>query len=336
MNALSNLDGSTVLVTGGTGFIGSHLVEALLARNCKVHCMVREASSLKWLPKENITFHKTDLIDPNLPDSCLSELDHVFHCAGLTSARTRREYYDVNANACRSLFDLLLPYAEQLKSVIHLSSLAAIGPSPHPPDPVDDDSPCRPVTHYGQSKLAGEQIALEYLGKLPIVVIRPPVVYGERAEDFFNYLKKLKQGWRIQVGPEPRHLSIVNVHDLVAAMLVAAESPAQDNPVYLVTDGKIHSWDDVARIASDILRVTPRHLILPEGLIRFAAIASELKAAIVNRPPFLGRQRVKDIKQRAWTASSEKFFQTFNFQPEYPLERGLKLTLDWYREKKWL
>ncbi len=336
MNAHSNLDGTSVLVTGGTGFIGSHLVEALLSRGCRVHCIVRETSDLKWLPTEKITLHKTDIANPDLPDDCLNELEHVFHCAGLTSAKTRQEYFEVNANACRSLFELLLPHADRLKSVIHLSSLAAIGPSINPPEPVDDDTPCHPVTHYGRSKLAGEKIALEYCGRLPMVVIRPPVVYGERETNFFTYLQKLKQGWRIQVGKELRHLSIVYVHDLIRAMLTAAESQIQENPVYLVTDGGVYSWEDVSRIASGLLKVNPKTLVLPLSLIRFAAMASEMKGALLNQPAFLDRQRVKDIRQIAWTASSEKFFHEYGFQPEYSLEVGLKKTLDWYREKGWL
>ncbi len=305
-------------------------------RDCRVHCLTRKSSNLKWLPTEKITLHETDLVNPKLPDSCLDELAHVFHCGGLTSARTRGEYFAVNAKACRSLFDLLTPHAHHLKSVVHLSSLAAIGPSLNPPEPVDDDTPCHPVTHYGKSKLAGEKIALEYCGKLPMVVIRPPVVYGEREQNFFTYLQKLKQGWRIQVGRDPRHLSIVNVHDLVKAMLTVAQSPKQENPVYLVTDGEIYSWDDVSRIASAILKVTPKTLVLPETLIRLAALASQLKGALLNRPAFLDRQRVKDIRQLAWTASSQKFFDTFDFQPDYPLERGLKKTLDWYKDQGWL
>ncbi len=336
MNAASNLDGTSVLVTGGTGFIGSHLVEALLKRNCRVHCIIRKSSDLKWLPANDITLHETDVVNPVLPDDCLNEIQHVFHCAGLTTAKTRQEYFKVNAEACRSLFELLIPHADRLKSIIHLSSLAAIGPSQNPPDPVDDESPCYPVTHYGKSKLAGEAIALEYCGRLPMVVIRPPVVYGEREVNFFSYLQKLKQGWRIQVGNEPRHLSIVNVHDLVNAMMTVAESPKEENPVYLVTDGEVYSWEDVSRIASGILNVKPRKLTLPLSLIRFAGMVSEMKGALLNQPAFLDRQRVKDIRQLAWTASAGKFFKTYDFQPEYPLERGLKITLDWYKEKGWL
>ncbi|QPJ62656.1 MAG: NAD(P)-dependent oxidoreductase [Candidatus Nitronauta litoralis] len=336
MNAISNLEGTAVLVTGGTGFIGSHLVEALINRGCRVHCIVRKSSNLKWLPTQNITLHETDITNPELPDDCLNEIQHVFHCAGLTSAKTRQDYFEVNADACRALFELLIPHADHLNSIIHLSSLAAIGPSPNPPDPVNDETPCHPVTHYGKSKLAGEKIALEYCERLPMVVIRPPVVYGEREQNFFSYLQKLKQGWRIQVGNEPRHLSIVNVHDLVKAILLAAESPEKENPVYLVTDGEVYSWEEVSRIASNILNVNPRKLTLPLSLIRFAGMVSEMKGALLNQPAFLDRQRVKDIRQLAWTASADKFFNAYDFRPEYSLERGLKITLDWYKEKGWL
>ncbi|MCA9483872.1 MAG: NAD-dependent epimerase/dehydratase family protein [Nitrospina sp.] len=336
MSGNSEINNAKVLVTGATGFIGSHLVDSLLERECNVHCLVRASSDLKWLPKERITCHVADLLDPEIPPSCLEGLEHVFHCAGVTVSRTRKGYFDVNATACRSLFERLLPAAAQLKSVVHLSSLAAVGPSADPHNPVDETSPCAPVTHYGHSKLAGEKIALEYADRLPIMVIRPPVVYGAREVNFFTYLEKLKQGWFIRVGKETRHLSIVHVQDLVRAMRIAAGSASGEDRVYLVTDGELYHWEEVSRIASEILNTRPRTLTLPESLVRFAATLSEMNAAWTGKPALLDRQRFIDIRQTAWTASSGKFFRTFDFQPEYKLQRGLEVTLDWYRRHGWL
>lgn len=336
MNANWVIENSKVLVTGATGFIGSHLVDALLDNGCEVHCLVRTSSDLKWLQKDRITCHVTDLFDPEIPESCLNGLEHVFHCAGLTTSRTRAEYFEVNANACRTLFEKLLPAANGLKSVVHLSSLAAVGPSADANRPVDETSPCAPVTHYGHSKLAGEKIALEYAGRLPIMVIRPPVVYGAREVNFFTWLQKLNQGWFIRVGNETRHLSIVHVNDLVRAMLAAAGSSIRGDRVFFVTDGEIYNWEEVARIGSGILGNRARSLTIPLSVIRFAARLAEIKSSFTGKPALLDRQRVIDIRQTAWTASSENFFRTFSFQPEYKLQRGLEVTLDWYKKHGWL
>ncbi len=337
MNDLSEINGTRVLVTGATGFIGSHLVDTLLERECEVHCLVRASSDLQWLPRDRITCHVTNLLDPELPETCLSGLDHVFHCAGLTVGRSRKDYFQVNAEACRNLYETLVPHADGLRSVVHLSSLAAIGPSPGAASPVDETSPCQPVTHYGHSKLAGEKIALEYVGRLPIMVLRPPMVYGARERNFFTYLEKLKQGWCIQVGRNPRHLSIVHVQDLVRAMLtIANSSQREETPVYLVTDGEIYDWEDVSRVAASLLKKRVRPLVLSESLIRFAATVAEMKSTWTGKAVLLDRQRFIDIRQKAWTASSEKFFRTFQFEPEYKLEKGLEVTLDWYRKHGWL
>lgn len=335
MNAPARLEGATVWVTGATGFIGSHLVAALLARGCSVHCLVRPTSHLTGLPKDRVRLHTGELSRPETWASCLGQVEHVFHCAGLTQARTRAEYFEANAEACRPLFDACLHHAPRLKSVIHLSSLAAVGPSAAD-GPVDETTPCHPITHYGQSKLESEKIALHYAGTLPLVVLRPPVVYGPREKNFFTYLRALRRGWCIRVGHTPRALSLIHVQDLVTAMLRAAEEPRKNGPVYFVTDGNVYSWEEVARIASGLLGITPRTIRVPEGVLAFFALLAEGAAWLRKKPALLDRQRVLDLRQSAWTASPHKFFDTYGFRPAYDLEHGLRVTLDWYRQQGWI
>jgi len=335
MNAPAPLEGATVWVTGATGFIGSHLVDALLERGCTVHCLVRPTSNLTGLPIDRVRLHTGELLRPETWASCLEEVEHVFHCAGLTRARTRGEYFEANAEVCRPLFDACARHAPSLKSVIHLSSLAAVGPSAAE-RPVDENAPCRPVTHYGQSKLESEKIALQYAETLPLVVLRPPVVYGPREKNFFTYLRALHWGWCVRIGRTPRVLSLIHVQDLVAAVLRAAEEPRKNGPVYFVTDGSVYSWEEVACTAAALLDITPRTVTVPEGVLAFFALLAEGAAWLRGKPALLDRQRVLDLRQSAWTASPNKFFDTYGFRPAYDLERGLRVTLDWYRQHGWI
>jgi dihydroflavonol-4-reductase len=331
MNALSHLKGTTALVTGANGFIGSHLVDQLLALGCKVHGLVRESSDLKWLDASKVHLHKVDLARPDFIVPALEELDYIFHCAGLTKAKSRSGYFQVNATACSNLYEQCQKRGGRIKGIVHLSSLAATGPSPHG-GLVDETTPCRPVTFYGQSKLAGEEIAVSQ--SLPVTVIRPPVVYGPREENFFNFIKLIQKGWGLQIGKAGKELSLIYIADLVQAMLRACHPSKQAS--YFVTDGRVYAWEQVAKECARIMNVRMKTLKVPEGALIPVALFFEMLARFSSKPVLFDRQRMIDIRESSWSASPAKFFKAFDFEPQYELSRGLAETINWYQQEKWL
>ena len=335
MNETSPIDGSTVLVTGATGFIGSHLADALLARGCRVHCLVRETSKLEWLDTSRIILHTGDLQHPETVHDCLGEVDYVFHCAGVTRAKNREAYFQNNARNCIPFYRSCVEHGKKIKAVVHISSLAAVGPTP-PEQKVDEDTACQPLTYYGQSKLAGEEIALEYASELPMMILRPPVVYGEREVNFFTYLKAIRWGLAIKIGTGHRTLSLIYVKDLVDAMIQAAAAPDPQRNLFFITDGDVYSWEDVAHAAMKALEVRARTLIIPVSLMGCAALLSEVFSKMANRTPLIDRQRMIDLRQSSWTASSDRFFNHYSFHPRFDLSQGLKQTCIWYKEQGWL
>ena len=335
MNESAKIDNSTILVTGATGFVGSHLVERLLGRNCKIHCATRKDSDLQWLDPARLTLHTVDLAHPPSLKEALIDAEYVFHCAGLTKAKTRKEYFLANAGASAGLYKACAEYGAKLKSIIHLSSLAATGPSAFN-KPVDENSDCRPITHYGKSKLAGEEIARDFSATLPIVILRPPVVYGPRETDFFNYLKIIRKGWNPVVGRAQRELSLIYVKDLVDAMVTAAENPVGQENIFFITDGNNYSWDEVAQTAMNIIGVKAKTVVIPEWVLPPAALLAEVWSSLGSAPALLNRQKVKEICEKSWTASAKKFFASHSFQPRYDLKRGLAESVDWYKKNRWL
>jgi dihydroflavonol-4-reductase len=335
MNEISPINEASILVTGATGFIGSHLVDALLERGCKVHCIVRETSNLQWLDTSRVILHTGDLHQPETYRDSLTDVDYVFHCAGITRANNRHEYLHNNARVGIPFYQSCVDHGKQIKGVVHISSLAAVGPT-LPGQKVDEDTPCHPLTYYGKSKLTGEEIALGYASELPMVVLRPPVVYGEREINFFTYLKVIKWRMAIKVGTARQVLSIIHVKDLVDAMIRAAAAPDPNQNVFFITDGHEYSWDDVAQASMQALRVKAQTVIIPVSLMGFAAMVSEFLAKMNGRIPLLDRQRMIDLRQSSWTASSERFFDHYSFKPQLDLKQGLKQTCDWYKQQGWL
>lgn len=332
MNQNSTLDHSTVLVTGASGFIGGHVVDALLQRHCKVHCLVRRTSDLRWLDRTKVQLHYGDLGEAFSLKEGLEKTDYVFHCAGLTVAKTRQEFFRVNATACKTLYEECAEHGKNLKRIIHISSLAAVGPA-LPNRPVDENTPCKPLTYYGKSKLAGEEIARQLSSSLPLVILRPPVVYGPREVNFFTFIEGISKGWNLQIGHKKRLLSLIYIKDLVQAMLRAAIRPSSGNDVYFITDGNFYHWDDVVETASKVLNVHPRSLRIPDSMLAFIGLMLEFISIYQKKAPLLDSQRIIDIRQSAWTASPEKFFGHFEFQPQYDLQKGLEETVNWHKNQ---
>lgn len=335
MSGISSLENATAIVTGASGFIGSHLVDYLVEQGCVVHALIRKTSDHKWLNKsDQVKLHIADL-EQEQPLPCLEQADYLFHCAGLTKAKTREKYFRGNADACETLYKSCAATGNSLKAIVHLSSLAAAGPG-EPGTAVNEKSPCKPITYYGESKLKGEEIAMEYAASLPIVVIRPPVVYGPRESNFFVYLKTLNKGWNLKIGTARRELSLIYVTDLVKAMVQAAVCFPKDERIYFVTDGNSYTWDRVADSAMRILDVSAKTLVIPEVILSLAAKFSEALAWFGSNPALLDRQRVIDIRQTSWVASPESFFKSHGFQPEYDLDKGLRKTLEWCQANNWM
>jgi len=314
MNEILSLKNAAVVVTGATGFIGSHLIAYLVGHGCTIHALVRETSDQRCLNKsDQVKIHIVDLKQSS-PISCLEKADYLFHCACLTKAKTKDDYFCGNVYSCEVLYERCVAIGNNLKAIVHLSSLAAAGPNVQG-EPAQEKKPCKPVTYYGESKLAGEKIALKYASSLPIVIIRPPVVYGPREKNFFVYLKALSQGWNIKIGTTKRELSLVYVADIVRAMVQAAVCYPKNEKIYYVTDGEHYFWSDISDSAMKILNVRAKTLFIPEVLLTFLSSISEVLAWFGPKPALFARHRVIDICQTSWIASTKSFFESHTFQP---------------------
>ncbi len=323
-----------VLVTGATGFVGSHLVEGLLQGGHEVRVLARQTSDQRWMRGLPVTWCWGDVRDANSLRPAVEEAEWVFHVAGVTKAPGYRAYMAANAAGTAHVMEACVGGSPP-KKVVLVSSLAASGPCSTARPRLEDD-PCEPVSHYGMSKLEGERIALSYADRIPLLVIRPPAVYGPRDRDFLAPFRLIQRGWDLTVGRRDLNLCLIHVRDLVKGIIRGAEAGVASGSIFFLSDGALHVWSEVVRVLARIMGVRVRTIRLPMPVAWVAAFFSETACALQGVPPLFNRQKVREMIQEAWTCDIRRASQELGFHPEIPLEEGLRETYLWYTQHGWI
>jgi dihydroflavonol-4-reductase len=316
-----------VLVTGGTGFMGSHLIDRLLEDpDTELHALVRNPAKTRWLEgKGRVHFLKGDLSSvPELP----SGLSVVFHLAGLTKTHRSSEYYTVNQAGTASLFRALADRKETPR-VVYVSSQAAGGPS-SPGRPSREDDPPRPVSPYGISKLRGEQEALAFKDRLPLVILRIGAVYGPRDDDFLEFFRYVRSGFLPLYGRRKNSLSLLHVRDAVRAILLAARAGVPSGEIFNIAGSGPSTWDEMGETAARILGRKVVRVRIPAWAAFLACAASGGVGRLRGKATALNLGKYEDIKPASWVADVQKARAVLGFESRISLEEGLRETLDWY------
>ena len=335
------------IVTGASGFVGSHLAERLLAEGFDVTCLLRTNSDPKWigaLPVRRIT------PAPGNPDALAAAVrgaDYIFHVAGLTRGRSAAEYMAANAEPTRAIVDAAVRAGATLHRFVYVSSLAAVGPN-RDERPQDESTPPRPTDDYGRSKLAGERFVAEAAAAgLPAAIVRPPGVYGPRDT---NFLPMFRLGRRLglftTIRGGAKQVSLVHVDDLVEGIwLAATATPSYPSPsgsgskgeaqTYFIASGT-HTMAELGDAMSAALDRPLRRVTAPRWLARLAGEWGQLKWALTGRTQIMSRRKVRDLLQPRWTCAWSKAANELGYRERVPLADGLRQTARWYAEQGWV
>jgi len=300
-----------------------------------VTCLVRKTSNLRWLSGLKVEYVYADISEKDNLKNVLKEADFVFHVAGLTKAKNREEYLKANYRGTKNLIEVCVKDNPQIRRFVYVSSQAAVGPGKDG-QPLDENSPCNPITDYGKSKLEGEKIVLEYSSKLPVTIIRPPAVYGPRDSDILGFFRVANKGLKTLFGRGESYISLCYVEDLAEGIILAAESPKAMGQIYFITDDQNYSWREAFGIIARVLDKKVITLRIPNIFLFTVAFISENIFRLLGKPAVFNVQKVRELTQKYWLCDVSKAKKELGFSPKYKLEEGARKTVRWYKEKGWL
>ena len=321
-------------VTGGTGFIGSHLVEELQRQGYdEIRCLIR--SEPKWLDGLDVVEVRADLFDDDAIAEAVRGVDHVYHVGGVTRATDWETFERSNVRATMNLIQIVERENPGVQRLLVTSSLAAVG---HCRSGIaTEESPLKPVSRYGRSKAMMEQEIGRTSTSVPITIIRPPAVYGPRESDIFTFFRAVKRGICPIVGPPHEAvLSLVHVSDVVRGMVDAAESPDTRGQTYFVGSETFYSWSDVKQATTSAIGHGALTVAIPPALVTPVGVAAELIGRIAGRYPALNREKAREIKHTCKKCAVDKAKRHFGYEQQMSLADGINDTIKWYVRNGWL
>lgn len=327
------------LVTGASGFVGSHLVEKLVNQGIEVRALLRKTS--KTLGNlDGVKFEKAEgsLADEESLRRAVKDVDYIFHVAGVITAAKRDDYFESNERGTERLARAAAEVNPGLKRFVLVSSLAAGGPAASLESPKRESDTPAPVSIYGHSKLGGERAVQKYLATYPVSIVRPPVVYGPRDPGVFVIVQSVAKGLCLLPpgGAERKFYSMVHVQDLCDGIVLAGQTSAPSGSIYYVSDGAVRRYDELMDTIAARLGKKPLKVPVPRFVLTAAAAGLSGVGRIIGKSFPLNLDKVNELLPDFWICSNEKAKTELGFEPRYDLSKGMTDAIDWYKSHHWI
>jgi nucleoside-diphosphate-sugar epimerase len=319
------------LVTGATGFVGSHLAEALRRRGDDVTALARSSRKAEPLTAQGVSVIPGDLHDLAALQRAVEGQNVVYHVAGLVAARNDAEFLRANLGGTENVVAAMKRAG--VSRLVLVSSLAAAGPAPRGA-PLSGDEPARPVTAYGRSKLAAEQTVRR--SGLSWSIVRPPIVYGPRDREVLKVFRLARLRIAPVFGDGAQELVAVHAEDLAAALIATALSPATTARAYTACHPEVFTSAQFGVAVASAMGRSVTTLRIPQTVGRAVLSLTEAAAKLAGQSTILTTDKANEFFQPAWTGDPGPLTRDTGWRAEYDLRSGLAHTYRWYREAGWL
>ena len=336
-----------VLLTGATGFIGTRMVEELTRRGYRIRAIVRKSSNTSSIRKFNVELVEADLLrDSGSVADAIEGCDQVFHLAAETRAIRSQDLVDRNVRSMKSVVDGILRQERAIR-LVYVSSLAAAGPSSES-EPLVESRPRNPVSWYGRSKAACEELVESYADQIPTSIVRPPIVLGENDANGLLMFRPIDSlGIHFVPGFRKRFYSVIYVGDLCDALIEVAENgetlatkekqKKTGQGIYFATSPESLTFAELGRMIGRALGKKSVWVIpVAMPLLSVISIFNEMKGRLLRSPQFLNRDKYLEGVSGSWWCSGEKLRQEVGFAPTKPLADRIESIVANYRSAGWL
>ena len=319
------------LVTGATGFVGSHLAEVLKRHGHQVTAVARSSRKAEALSAQGARVVAGDLHDPPALDRAAAGQDIIYHVAGVVAGKDEAAFLRANREGTRNILDAAARSGSP--RFVLVSSLAAAGPAA-PGAPLTGRETPRPVTAYGRSKLAAEDLVRA--SGLSWSIIRPPIVYGPRDREVLKIFRLARFHLAPVFGDGSQELSAVHATDLAEALVSAGESPAAVGGIYSACHPEVFTSAELGHAVAQAMGGTVTTIRIPQAVGRALLALTETGARLARQVTILTKDKANEFFQPAWTGDPAPLTRDTGWQATYDLRRGLAHTYQWYRQAGWL
>ena len=322
------------IVTGANGFVGSHLIDLLLAEGHEAVAYVRAGSGVRWLEGKPITLARGTLDDGQALRQVLDGADVVFHVAGVVNALDREGYMRVNARGTRAVAEAFLDACPDARRFVLVSSQSVVGPTE---EPATESTECRPMNLYGESKLAGEQEARSFAPALPLSILRPGPIYGPRDTEALPLFKQASLGLRVRVGFAPNIGNFCHVDDVVRGALLCATRDEALGETFMIGGNENYTLDQMGRVlVRELHGGEGIPLWVPVTALYAAGLAGELWSRLRRAPAGFNLDRARMLTAGSWPLDITKARELLGYEPRWGLAEGARQTVAWAKEQGWM
>jgi len=337
-----------ILITGASGFIGSFIVEEALRRGFETWAAVRKSSSKAFLQDPRIHFIELNLdSEVQLTEQLTGlQFDYVVHAAGVTKCLDPNDFHRINVEGTQHLVHVLQALQMRLQRFVYISSLSIMGAirEKQPYEEICESDTPQPNTAYGRSKLEAEewltansqQPTANTQPPFPYVILRPTGVYGPRERDYFMMFKSIKAHTDFAVGYQPQDITFVYVTDVVQAVFLALERGVTGRR-YFLSDGEVYQSATFSNlIRKELGNPWWIRITAPLWLLRVITWCGDLLGRLTGQVTALNNDKYHILRQRNWRCDIQPARQELGYEPQVQLEEGVRRTVKWYQENKWL